>query len=68
MISLNAWIGYKIKYKMTKFKIILFIIATLISISRIIWKYMKEKQNPSVYDLLWPLLFLWLTIKNVDKL
>ena len=53
---------------MTKFKIILFIIATLISISRIIWKYMKEKQNPSVYDLLWPLLFLWLTIKNVDKL
>jgi hypothetical protein len=53
---------------MTKFKIILFIIATLISISRIIWKYIKEKQKPRVYDFLWPLLFLWLTIKNIEKL
>jgi len=53
---------------MTKFKIILFIIAILISVFRIIWKYLKEKQKPRVYDFLWPLFFLWLTIKNLDKL
>lgn len=53
---------------MTKFKIILFTIALVLSITRIVWKYIKLKQKPKVYDFVWPLLFLWLAIKNVDKL
>lgn len=53
---------------MTKLKIILFTIALLLSITRIVWKYIKLKQKPKVYDFIWPLLFLWLAIKNAEKL
>ena len=53
---------------MIKLKIILFTIALLLSITRIVWKYIKLKQKPKVYDFIWPLLFLWLAIKNAEKL
>jgi hypothetical protein len=53
---------------MTKLKIILFSIGFILSIARIIWKYIKEKQKPKYYDIILPVVFLWLTIKNMQKL
>ena len=53
---------------MTKLKIILFSIGLLLSIAHIILKYIKEKQKPKLYDFIFPVIFLWLVIKNVQKL
>jgi hypothetical protein len=53
---------------MTKLKNILFSIGFILSIARIIWKYIKEKQKPKYYDIILPVVFLWLTIKNLQKL
>ena len=53
---------------MTKLKIILFSIGFIISTIRLIWKYKNEKQRPKFYDFILPFVFLWLAIKNIDKL
>ena len=53
---------------MTKLKIILFSVGLLLSIAHIILKYIKEKQKPKVYDFALPFIFLWLLIRNIQKL
>ncbi len=53
---------------MINLKIILFSIGLLFCISKIIWIYLKEKQKPNIYDVILVIVFLWLVIKNTQKL
>jgi hypothetical protein len=53
---------------MTKLKILIFSTVFLINIFQIILKYMETKQKPKLYDFALPFIFLWLLIKNVQKL
>jgi hypothetical protein len=53
---------------MTKLKIILFATGLLLTIGRSIRKYVFKNQILTIYDFLLVFLFLWLLIKNVQKL
>ena len=53
---------------MTKLKIILFSFALLFNIIQIVLKYMETKKKPKVYDFALPFIFLWLLIRNIQKL
>jgi hypothetical protein len=53
---------------MIKLKFILYIIGLLLSIYYIVLKYIKEKRKPKLYDFVFPIIFLWLVIKNIQKL
>ena len=53
---------------MIKLKILIFSTVFLINIFQIILKYMETKQKPKLYDFALPFIFLWLLIKNLQKL
>jgi hypothetical protein len=53
---------------MVKLKILLFSTAFLINFFQIIFKYMGTKQKPKLYEFALTFIFLWLLIKNLQKL